>query len=49
MCALPGKHIVHGEARGIEFGELEVCGVRFKVFFAALGKVEIASVTATGG
>jgi hypothetical protein len=31
---------VHGQARGIELGELEVRRVRFEVFFAALGEVE---------
>jgi hypothetical protein len=38
--ALPGEHIVHGQARGIELGELEVRRVRFEVLFAALGEVE---------
>ena len=47
MCALPRKHVVHGEAGGIELGELEVCGMRFEVFFAALGEVEVTGIAVT--
>lgn len=45
MRALPGKHVVHSETGGIELGELEICGVRFEVFLAALGEMKVAGIT----
>lgn len=38
--ALPGKHIVHSQARSIELRELEIRLMGFEVLFAALREVE---------
>ena len=49
MYALPGKHVVHGKAGSIELRELEVCGMRFEVFLAALREVKVARIAIAGG